>query len=443
MVMNKNVKMQKSSKIFVAGGTGLVGSAIIKNLLEKGYTNIISNYHNRQPKDHSTFNTQHSTFNTNSVQYEKLDLLDSIAVESFFKEHAPEYVFLAAAKVGGIVANNTYRADFIYENLQIQNNVIHQSYLNGVKKLMFLGSTCIYPKNCPQPMKEEYLLTSELEYTNEPYAIAKIAGIKMCESYNIQYGTNFISVMPTNLYGPNDNFDLEKSHVLPALIRKIHLGKALESNDWETIKSDLNKLPIEGIDGNATQEEIIDVLSKYGLRLTPHASRPAVQVEIWGSGKPMREFLWSEDMADACVFLMENRDFKDVISSCHSVLDTESTPLQSNTPVTNNQSTTIDSKACEAVTKSQLPITNYQSLSNEVRNTHINIGTGTDISIHDLAHMIKEIVGFSGELYFNADKPDGTMKKLTDVSKLNSLGWKYKMDLESGIKKMYEWYKGN
>ena len=252
-----------------------------------------------------------------------------MAVRTFFEWEKPEYVFLAAAKVGGIVANNTYRAEFIYDNLMIQNNVIHQAYQSGVKKLMFLGSTCIYPRECPQPMKEEYLLTSPLEYTNEPYAIAKIAGIKMCESYNIQYGTNFLSVMPTNLYGPNDNFDLETSHVLPALIRKIHLGKCLEENDWEAIRTDLNKRPIENIDGNATEQEITSTLEKYGIRtIVPSHSRtiePApslsvtssprhpVTVEIWGSGKPMREFLWSEEMADACVFLMENIDFKDVI----------------------------------------------------------------------------------------------------------------------------------
>ena len=245
----KSSTLQKSSKIFVAGGTGLVGSAIIKNLQEKGYTNIVANYHTRKPnQNNSTFNIQHSTLNTNSVQYVKLDLLDSTATETFFKSELPEFVFLAAAKVGGIIANNTYRADFIYENLQIQNNIIHQSYKNNVKKLMFLGSTCIYPKNAPQPMPEDCLLTDTLEYTNEPYAIAKIAGIKMCESYNLQYGTNYISVMPTNLYGPNDNFDLEKSHVLPALIRKIHLGKLLESgdldwleNNWDAIREKMIK----------------------------------------------------------------------------------------------------------------------------------------------------------------------------------------------------------
>ena len=381
--------MNKQSKIFVAGGTGLVGSAIVKNLLEKGYTNIVANYHNRIPNN--------STLKTDYIVWKKLDLLDPIAVAEFFESEKLEYVFLVAAKVGGIVANNTYRAEFIYENLQIQNNVIHQSHLNGVKKLMFLGSTCIYPKNCPQPMKEEYLLTSELEYTNEPYAIAKIAGIKMCESYNLQYGTNYISVMPTNLYGPNDNFDLEKSHVLPALIRKIHLGKALEKGNWEIIRKDLNKLPIEGVDGNASKEEILKILEKYGIKkFNIQNSIFKINIEIWGSGKPMREFLWSEDMADACVYLMEKIDFKDVV--------------------------------------------NTNSSSKEVRNTHINIGTGKDISIKDLAYLIKEIVGFKGEFCFNTQKPDGTMKKLTDPSKLNSLGWRHSVELKEGLERIYNWY---
>ena len=271
--------MEKKSKIYVAGHRGLVGSAIVKNLASKGYTNLI--------------------FKTHA----ELDLTNQQEVEKFFAKEKPEYVILAAAKVGGIVANNTYRANFIYENLMIQSNVIHQSYLSRVKKLLFLGSTCIYPKNAPQPMEEDSLLTSELEYTNEPYAIAKIAGIKMCESYNLQYGTNFIAVMPTNLYGPNDNFDLEKSHVLPALIRKIHLGKCLEDDNWRTIQSDLNKNPIQGVDGSAAKKAILEILSKYGIEKG--------QIEIWGSGKPRREFLWSEDMADACVFLLEKRDFKD------------------------------------------------------------------------------------------------------------------------------------
>jgi len=365
--------MNPDSKIYVTGHNGLVGSAIVNNLQEKGYTNLITRTH------------------------AELDLTDQQAVAKYFEQEKPEYVFLAAGKVGGIVANNTYRADFIYENSMIQNNIIHQSYKNKAKKMLFLGSTCIYPKDAPQPMPEDCLLTSPLEYTNEPYAIAKIAGIKMCESYNLQYGTNFVSVMPTNLYGPNDSFDLEKSHVLPALIRKIHLGKALENDDWETIRHDLNKLPIESIDGKAREEEILNILSSYGLRITNYESRPAVQVEIWGSGKPRREFLWSEDMADACVFLMENRDFKDIIES---------------------------------------RVTNH-----EIRNTHINIGTGEDISIKSLAETIKEIIGFDGDMYFNTDKPDGTMKKLTDVSKLHALGWKHTVELIDGLQKVYNWYR--
>lgn len=336
--------MDKNSKIYVAGHRGLVGSAIIKNLESRGYTNIITRTHS------------------------ELDLTDQNAVSTFFESQKPEYVFLAAAKVGGIVANNTYRGEFIYDNLMIQNNVIHQSYRHKVKKLMFLGSTCIYPKNAPQPMSENCLLTDTMEYTNEPYAIAKIAGIKMCESYNLQYGTNFISVMPTNLYGPNDNFDLETSHALPALLRKIHEAK-------------LSNAP---------------------------------RVEVWGSGKPMREFLWSEDMADACVFLMEKRDFKDTISCCHPELDSGS------------------SKQLDSVSKHGMT---------EVRNTHINIGSGIEISIHDLAYLIREIVGYNGELYFNSDKPDGTMRKLTDVSKLHALGWKHTVKLRDGITQMYHWYK--
>ncbi|MBN2964218.1 GDP-L-fucose synthase [Sulfurospirillum sp. T05] len=318
--------MNKTSKIYLAGHRGLVGSAILKTLTCKGYSNIITRTHG------------------------ELDLTDQEAVRAFFEAEKPEYVFLAAAKVGGIVANNTYRADFIYENLQIQNNVIHQSYVHGVKKLLFLGSTCIYPKNAPQPMKEDSLLTSELEYTNEPYAIAKIAGIKMCESYNLQYGTNFISVMPTNLYGPNDNFDLETSHVLPALMRKMHEAK--EQN--------------------------------------------APSVEIWGSGTPRREFLYSEDMADACVFVMEKVDFKDL----------------------------------------------YGSTCKEVRNTHINIGTGEDVSIKALAELIKKSVGFKGELVFNTQKPDGTLIKRTDPSKLHALGWKHNVELEEGVRRVYGWYVG-
>jgi len=357
--------MNKDAKIFIAGHRGLVGTAILRRLEKEGYHNFVLK---------------------TSAQ---LDLRNSMAVASFFESEQPEYVFLAAAKVGGIGANNTYRADFIYDNLMIQSNVIHQSYLNNVKKLLFLGSTCIYPKNAPQPIKEAYLLTDVLEYTNEPYAIAKIAGIKMCESYNLQYGTNFISAMPTNLYGPNDNFDLEKAHVLPALLRKINLGKALEERDWETLRSDLKKRPISGIDGLASEEEIESTLNRFGLI----REKDTVTVEIWGSGTPMREFLWVEDMAEACSFLMNH----------------------------NNTSTAIEAKA-------------------EVRNTHLNIGTGSDVSIAALAAMIKSIVGFQGQFVFNRNKPDGTMRKLTDVSKINTLGWTAKTDLQQGLEKMYQWY---
>ncbi|MCU4158218.1 GDP-L-fucose synthase [Carboxylicivirga sp. A043] len=375
--------MDINSKIYIAGHKGLVGSALWKTLRNKGYTNLVGRSIN------------------------ELNLMDAVAVDKFFSEEKPEYVILAAAKVGGIVANNTYRGQFIYENLMIQNNVIHSAYVHGVKKLLFLGSTCIYPKQAPQPMPEDCLLTSPLEYTNEPYAIAKIAGIKMCESYNLQYGTNFISVMPTNLYGPNDNFDLEKSHVLPALVRKNHLGKCLQNNDWTALRADLDKNPIEGINGSHSEEEILSKLDKYGIRLmSDNSSNSRVSIEIWGTGKPMREFLWSEEMAAACVYVMENVDFKDTYGADSSRLRSMS------------DSATV----------------------NEVRNTHVNIGTGKEISIRHLAETIKAKVGFEGELVFNADKPDGTMRKLTDPSKIHELGWHHQIDIEEGIEKMYQWY---
>ncbi len=365
--------MKKTSKIYVAGHKGLVGSAIWKNLQEKGYTNLVGR------------------------SSSELDLRDQKAVESFFSIEKPEYVFLAAAKVGGIMANSVYRADFIYENLQIQNNIIHNAYLNGVTKLLFLGSTCIYPRDAQQPIKENELLTAPLEYTNEPYAIAKIAGIKMCESYNLQYGTNYIAVMPTNLYGPNDNFDFEKSHVLPAMIRKMHLGKCLHNNSWDVLRADLDKRPVEGVSGSASEEEILHILSKYGVKQA--GSSNSCQIELWGTGKPFREFLWSEEMADASVFCMENVNFEDLANEIRQ-----------------------------------------NSGNPEVRNTHINIGTGKEITIKDLAYQIKVAVGFEGKIVFNSDKPDGTMRKLTDPSKLHSLGWHHKIEIEDGIQKMYEWY---
>ena len=354
--------MNLDSKIYIAGHRGLVGSAIWKQLKSKGYTNLIGK--------------------TSS----ELNLMDAVATQKFFEEEKPEYVFLAAAHVGGIMANNTYRADFIYNNLQIQQNVIYNAYQFGVKKLLFLGSTCIYPKEATQPINEDELLTNVLEYTNEPYAIAKIAGIKLCESFNIQYDTNFISVMPTNLYGPNDNFDLEKSHVLPAMIRKIFLSKCLMDNNIELLKKDFDKRPVEGINGEHSLEEIKAILSKYGVFEN--------RVELWGTGKPMREFLWSEDMADACIYVMQNVNFKDLIK---------------------------DKK--------------------EIRNTHINIGTGSDITIKDLSSLIARIIDYKGNISFDSSKPDGTMKKLTDPSKLNGLGWKHQVEIEEGVEKVFEWYK--
>ena len=371
--------MKKDSKIYLAGHTGLVGSALYRNLTKKGYHNII---------------TRH---------YTELDLMDQHATHEFFKAEKPEYVLLAAAKVGGIVANNIYRGQFIYENIMIQSNVIHACYLNGVKKLLFLGSSCIYPKLAPQPLKEKYLLTDVLEYTNEPYAIAKIAGIKMCESYNIQYGTNFISVMPTNLFGSNDNYDLEKSHVLPAIIRKMHLAKCLIENNWDAICKDFNKNPVEGVDGKATKIEIGEKLEKYGI-FRHNSSETPVTVKLWGSGAPRREFLHSDDMADACVYVMENIDFKDLVKDKYA------------DKITSRESTV------------------------EIRNTHINIGTGKDLTINELAMIVKEIVGFDGVIEWDTSKPDGTFQKLLSVKKIHDLGWEEKISLEQGIKKVYEEY---
>ncbi len=356
--------MEKNSKIYVAGHRGLVGSAIAANLKNKGYTNIIGRSH------------------------AELDLLDSVAVREFFDREKPEYVVLAAAHVGGIMANSRYRADFIYENLQIQQNVIGESFRHDVRKLLFLGSTCIYPGNAPQPMKEDCLLTSPLEWTNEPYAIAKIAGMKMCESFNLQYGTNYIAVMPTNLYGPNDNFNLETSHVLPAMVRKMHLATLLNRGDIEGVRSDLRRKPVEGVDGDSSHQDIKKILEKYGI--TPDS------LTLWGTGSPMREFLWSEDMADASVFLMENVDFN---------------MLRGDNP--------------------------------QVRNCHINIGTGKQLSIRDLAMRTAATTGYSGRILWDESKPDGTMLKLCDVSKLHSLGWRHKVEIDEGIDRLYSWYRAS
>ncbi|HRG62174.1 MAG TPA: GDP-L-fucose synthase [Burkholderiales bacterium] len=349
--------MDKNSKIYVAGHRGLVGSALVRKLQSEGYQNLILRTHH------------------------ELNLTNQQAVHLFFEQEKPEYVFLAAAKVGGILANNTYRADFIYDNLQIQNNIIHASYQNQVKKLLFLGSSCIYPKNAPQPMPEDCLLSGELEYTNEPYAIAKIAGIKLCESYNLQYETNYISVMPTNLYGPNDNFDLDKSHVLPAMIRKMYLAKLLDESNYSTIAKNLQ---IE-----SEQLQVEEKLKHYGISKTNQITT----LKLWGSGTPCREFLHVDDMADACLFVMNNVNFNDLIK---------------------------DKK--------------------EIRNTHINIGTGEDLTIKELAFLIKEQIQFNGQIEFDVTKPDGTMKKLQDVSKLHKLGWKHKVDFAIGIKQVIEWY---
>ena len=356
--------MEKHSKIYVAGHRGLVGSAIWNNLLSKGYTRLLGRSH------------------------AELDLMEGPAVEAFFAAEQPEYVVLAAAHVGGIQANNVYRADFIYRNLQIQQNIIGAAYRHKVKKLLFLGSTCIYPRDAAQPIREEALLTGPLEYTNEPYAVAKIAGLKLCESFNLQYGTNFIAVMPTNLYGPNDNFDLERSHVLPAMVRKIFLADSLLRGDETLLRRDLDSRPVEGLDGKAPLPEIKVLLQKYGI----YPDR----LELWGTGKPLREFLWSEDMADACVFIMERVDFEDL---------------------------------------------RPKDTSDEVRNCHINIGTGKEISIAALAAMIAEKTGYTGKISFDASKPDGTMRKLCHVSKLHKLGWQHRVDISEGLERILDWYR--
>ena len=383
--------LQKSSKIYVAGHRGLVGSAIWNNLQQRGYHNLVGRTH------------------------KELDLTDQRAVKDFFDEEQPEAVVLAAAFVGGIMANSLYRADFIMQNMMMQCNVISNAYSHGVKKLLFLGSTCIYPKNAPQPMKEDALLTSPLEYTNEEYAIAKIAGLKMCESYNLQYGTNYIAVMPTNLYGPNDNFHLENSHVMPAIMRKIYLAKMLHDDNWEAISRDLNSRPVEGVDGTHSREEITKVLSHYGIENN--------RVTLWGTGRPLREFLWSEDMADASVHVLLNVDFKDIIG------------IDNYSSVFLGTSTTGDVDRNNSVGRGgAIPALG------EIRNCHTNVGTGKEIAIRQLSELVVKTVGFEGEVIFDDTKPDGTPRKLIDVEKLHRLGWTHKVEIEEGVKKLFEWY---
>ena len=379
--------LSKDSKIYVAGHRGLVGSAIWKNLERRGYTNLVGRTH------------------------KELDLTDQYAVKRFFDEERPDAVVLAAAFVGGIMANSLYRADFIMMNMKMQCNVISEAYAHGVEKLLFLGSTCIYPKNAPQPMREDCLLTSELEYTNEEYAIAKIAGLKMCESYNLQYGTNYIAVMPTNLYGPNDNFHLENSHVMPAMMRKDLSGRPRGANRKEN-----GETARVLVDGNSDEQLILKVLALYGIENN--------KVTLWGTGKPLREFLWSEDMADASVHVLLNVDFKDIIgidkySSVHYGVAADG--------VVDRNHSTGRGGAIPSI--------------GEIRNCHINVGTGKELSIRQLSELVVKSVGFEGAVEFDTTKPDGTMRKLIDVSKLHSLGWSHKVEIEDGVKKLFDWYK--
>lgn len=396
--------LSKDSKIYVAGHNGLVGSAIWNNLKSRGYNNLVGRSHR------------------------ELDLTDQVAVKKFFDEEKPDAVVLAAAFVGGIMANSLYRADFIMMNMKIQCNVISEAYAHGVKKLLFLGSTCIYPKNAPQPMKEDCLLTSPLEYTNEEYAIAKIAGLKMCESYNLQYGTNYIAVMPTNLYGPNDNFHLENSHVMPAMMRKVYLAKLINDGNWDAIRKDLAIRPVGAnikengevvryvIDGNSEESVILKVLAFYGIENN--------KVTLWGTGAPLREFLWSEDMADASVHILLNVDFKDIIG------------------IEKYSSVHYGNRADGAVDRNHSTGRGGAIPSlGEIRNCHINVGTGKELTIRELAGLVVKTVGFTGEVTFDASKPDGTMRKLIDVSKLHSLGWTHKVEIEEGVSRLFEWYR--
>lgn len=396
--------LSKTSKIYIAGHHGLVGSAIWKNLEARGYSQLIGRSHS------------------------ELDLTNQQAVDDFFKKERPDAVVLAAAFVGGIMANSLYRADFIMQNMMMQCNVISSAYKYGVKKLLFLGSTCIYPKNAPQPMKEDVLLTSPLEYTNEEYAIAKIAGLKMCESYNLQYGTNYIAVMPTNLYGPNDNFHLENSHVMPAMMRKIYLAKLIHEDNWDAIRVDMNKRPInpvqtlaeqigkDNVDGECSQERILQALKFYGIEDN--------KVTLWGTGSPLREFLWSEDMADASVHILLNVDFKDIIGidKYSSVFYGTATDGEVNRNNSEGRGGAIPSLG-------------------EIRNCHINIGTGKELTIKQLSELIVRTIDFTGTVVWDESKPDGTPRKLIDVSKLHSLGWTHKVEIEQGVQKLYDWYR--
>ena len=396
--------LSKDSKIYVAGHRGLVGSAIWNNLKSRGYNNLVGRTH------------------------KELDLTDQYAVKAFFDEEKPDAVVLAAAFVGGIMANSLYRADFIMMNMKMQCNVISEAYAHGVKKLLFLGSTCIYPKNAPQPMPEDCLLTSPLEYTNEEYAIAKIAGLKMCESYNLQYGTNYIAVMPTNLYGPNDNFHLENSHVMPAMMRKIYLAKLIAEDDWQAIRKDMDKRPInppsklseligkENVDGQSDWQRILDALAFYGIENN--------KVTLWGDGSPLREFLWSEDMADASVHVLVNVDFSDIIG------------------IEKYSSVFYGVKADGVVDRNNSEGRGGAIPSlGEIRNCHINVGTGKELTIKELAELVVETVGFTGTVVWDATKPNGTPRKLIDVDKLHRLGWTHKVEIEEGVRKLFDWYR--
>ena len=386
--------LDKSSKIYVAGHRGLVGSAIWNNLKQRGYHNLVGRSHS------------------------ELDLTDQYAVRKFFDDEQPDAVVLAAAFVGGIMANSLYRADFIMQNMKMQCNVISEAYAHNVSKLLFLGSTCIYPKNAPQPIKEDALLTSPLEYTNEEYAIAKIAGLKMCESYNLQYGTNYIAVMPTNLYGPNDNFHLENSHVMPAMMRKIYLAKLIHEADWQSIRRDMEVRPVEGISGQNGIQDILNVLAKYGIEDN--------KVTLWGTGSPLREFLWSEDMADASVHILMNVDFKDIvgIERYSSVFYGASTGGDVNRNVSTGRGGAIPALG-------------------EIRNCHINVGTGKELTIKALSELVAKAVGFGGTIAFDSSKPDGTPRKLIDLTKLHSLGWTHKVEIDKGVGMLFNWYKNS